>query len=66
VIVDERARNADRIEAGMWLADRGFGKSVLAVDIDVAQHSYLDLTSLSDKDLTLIEIGRGTRSTRPK
>jgi hypothetical protein len=43
----------------MWLADRGFGKAVLAVDIDVAGHSYLDLTTLSDNDLeTLIEIVR--------
>lgn len=26
VMNDETARNADRIEAGKWLADRGFGR----------------------------------------
>jgi hypothetical protein len=59
MMTDERARNADRIEAGTWLADRGFGKSVLAVDIDVAKHSYLNLRALSNDDLdTLIEIAQ--------
>jgi hypothetical protein len=59
VMVDERVRNADRIDAGTWLADRAFGKSVLAVDIDVAQHSYLNLRALSNDDLeTLLEIAR--------
>jgi Family of unknown function (DUF5681) len=32
VLGDERARTADRLEAARWLADRGFGKSVQAVE----------------------------------
>jgi hypothetical protein len=31
VMNDERARNADRIEAAKWLADSGFGKAPLVV-----------------------------------
>jgi hypothetical protein len=29
VMNDDRSRTADRIEAGKWLADRGFGKAPL-------------------------------------
>ena len=47
---DETARNADRIEAAKWLADRAFGRSVQAVDIDVNQHS-LDISDFSTEDL---------------
>ena len=35
VLGDETARTADRLEAAKWLADRGFGKAVQAVEIDV-------------------------------
>ena len=35
VMNDEQARTADRLEAAKWLADRGFGKALQALDIDV-------------------------------
>ena len=50
VMNDETARNADRIEAAKWLGDRGFGRAVQAVDIDVNQHS-LDINHFSTEDL---------------
>ena len=39
VLSDETARTADRLEAAKWLADRGFGKAVQAVEIDVPVQS---------------------------
>jgi hypothetical protein len=38
VMNDEQARTADRLEAAKWLADRGFGKALQALDIDVNQY----------------------------
>ena len=53
VMEDERARTADRIDAGKWLADRGFGKSALVVSAGVtAEHLLQDYFSkLSLEDL---------------
>jgi hypothetical protein len=44
---NEKVRMADRLEAGKWLADRGFGK---AVDMEV-QSGGLDLRKVSGADL---------------
>src|SRR5439155_11377299 len=38
VMRDEKARTADRLEAAKWLADRGFGRSVQTLDLDVTAH----------------------------
>jgi hypothetical protein len=54
VMHDERARTADRIEAATWLADRGFGRPVQALDIDVGAYPYLDLTTLTLEDLEVL------------
>ena len=35
VMNDERARTADRIEAGKWLANRGFGTAPLVIEAGV-------------------------------
>jgi len=35
VMYDERARTRDRLEAGKWLVDRAFGRSIQALDVDV-------------------------------
>jgi Family of unknown function (DUF5681) len=51
VMNDEQARSADRLEAAKWLADRGFGNAVQALDIDVHQFPVLDLTGVSTEDL---------------
>jgi hypothetical protein len=51
VMNDERARTADRLEAGKWLADRGFGRALQALDIDVNQYPVVDLTKVSTEDL---------------
>jgi hypothetical protein len=48
---NEKARTADRLDAGRWLADRGFGRSVQPVDLDVNQHPLLDLRGFSTEDL---------------
>jgi hypothetical protein len=52
VMHDERARTADRIDAGKWLADRGFGKAPLVVSAGVtAEHllqDYFQKLSLED------------------
>ena len=40
VLGDESARMIDRLEAAKWLADRGFGKAVQAVEIDVPVQSW--------------------------
>jgi hypothetical protein len=51
VMNDQKARTADRLEAGRWLADRGFGRSVQALDVDVRPHPAIDVTELSDEHL---------------
>jgi hypothetical protein len=51
VMRDERARTADRLEAGRWLSDRGWGKAVQTLDLDVVAHPPLDVTRFSDSDL---------------
>lgn len=53
VMTDERARTADRMEAAKWLADRGFGRAVQALDIDV-HPSSLDINDFSTDDLRAI------------
>jgi hypothetical protein len=40
VLCDETARPADRLEAAKWLADRGFGKAPMAVEVGVAQPDW--------------------------
>ena len=57
VLRDESVRTADRLEAAKWLADRGFGKAVQAVEVDVASQPLLDLTMYSTEDLeTMVAI----------
>ena len=58
VLGDEQARTADRLQAAMWLADRGFGKAVQAVEIDVPVQSWASaLAGLPTEDLeTMIQI----------
>jgi hypothetical protein len=51
VMRDEKARTADRLEAAKWLADRGFGRSVQTLDLDVTAHPPIDVTQLSTPDL---------------
>jgi hypothetical protein len=51
VMKDETARTADRLEAAKWLADRGFGRTVQTLDLDVTAHPPIDVTQLSDADL---------------
>jgi hypothetical protein len=53
VMNDERARTADRIEAGKWLADRGFGKAPLVIDAGVTPEELLQdfFSKLSLEDL---------------
>ena len=41
VMNDERARNADRIEAGRWLANRGFGTAPLVIDAGLTPEHLL-------------------------
>ena len=41
-MTDERARNADRIEAAKWLADRGFGKAPFVIDAGVSAERLLE------------------------
>jgi len=55
VMSDEGARTADRLEAAKWLADRGFGRAVQALDIDVNPSSF-DITHLSTDDLKAIAV----------
>jgi hypothetical protein len=52
VLSDETQRTADRMEAAKWLADRGFGRAVQALDIDVP--SSLDINDFSTDDLRAI------------
>ena len=57
VLRDETQRTADRVEAAKWLADRGFGRAVQALDIDVKQPPAIEVSNLSTDDLNaLIEI----------
>jgi hypothetical protein len=52
VLMDETARTPDRMEAAKWLADRGFGKASLVVEMGVSEHLFRDfLTGLSTEDL---------------
>ena len=39
VLSDETQRTADRMEAAKWLADRGFGRTVLALDVGVKRRA---------------------------
>jgi hypothetical protein len=69
VLGDKAARTADRLEAAKWLADRGFGKAVQAVEVDVPVQSWASvLAPLPIEDLqTMIAIlekhGLGGRAT---
>ena len=53
VMHDERARTADRIEAGKWLANRGFGTAPLVIDAGMSPEHVLQdfLGRLSLEDL---------------
>jgi hypothetical protein len=53
VMENDRARTADRIEAGKWLADRGFGKAPLVIDTGVTPLQLLEdyFSKLSLEDL---------------
>ena len=53
VLRDESQRTADRMEAAKWLGDRGFGRAVQALDIDVYPHSF-DISHVSTTDLEAI------------
>ena len=52
VMNDERARTADRIEAGKWLANRGFGTAPLVIEAamnpEQLLQEYLSKFSLED------------------
>jgi hypothetical protein len=74
VLGDERARTADRLEAARWLADRGFGKSVQAVEIDVPVQSWAsELAHIPLEDLEAVmailekhEVGRAASRQLPR
>ena len=53
VMEDERARTVDRIEAGKWLANRGFETAHLVIDAGVSPEDLLHdvLSKLSIEDL---------------
>ena len=53
VMNDERARTADRIEAGKWLANRGFGTAPLVIEAGVTPEHLLQdyFRKLSLEDL---------------
>jgi hypothetical protein len=51
---DPGARNADRVEAARWLADRGFGRSVQPIDLELELDRGLDITRMSTPDLELL------------
>lgn len=57
VMQDERARTADRIEAGKWLANRGFGTAPLVIEAGVtAEHLLQDyFRKLSLEDLLAMQ-----------
>jgi hypothetical protein len=54
VMSNEKARTADRLDAARWLADRGFGRSVQPMDLDVSETPALDLKTMSTEDLTTV------------
>ncbi len=58
VMSDDREKTADRLEAARWLADRGFGKAVQTMEIDVARQPIsIDTSNLSGDELdTLISL----------
>jgi hypothetical protein len=58
VMADERARNADRIDAAKWLADRGFGRAAIIVDAGVTPEDLLReyFKKLSLEDLQTIQM----------
>lgn len=60
VLSNESERTADRMEAAKWLADRGFGKAVQPMSVDMNQYSMIDvidITKISTPDLeALVEI----------
>ena len=58
VMADERARNADRIDAAKWLADRGFGRAAIIVDAGVTPEDLLReyFKKLSLEDLETIQM----------
>jgi hypothetical protein len=51
VMTDEDARTADRLEAAKLLADRGFGRSVQTLDMDITAHPPLNVSEISTPDL---------------
>lgn len=51
VLTDARQRTADRMEAGKWLADRGFGRAIQGLEVDVAHRPGIDLAVISTEDL---------------
>jgi hypothetical protein len=52
VLSDTTERTADRMEAAKWLADRGFGKAALVVDVGVTEDLLRGfLNGLSTEDL---------------
>ena len=62
VMEDERARTADRIEAGKWLANRGFGTAPLVIGTGLSPEQLLAdfFSKLSLEDLqTMKAIPRG-------
>jgi hypothetical protein len=73
VMLDERERTRDRLEAARFLADRGWGKAVQTLEVDVpASAPVVDparLAELSDAELQtmrvlLKKIGRADSLTR--
>jgi hypothetical protein len=50
VMTDERARTADRLEAGKWLGDRAFGRAVQVTEMDIGVRPLFDPTPLSFQD----------------
>src|SRR5512132_2388054 len=51
VMTDDQARTADRLEAAKLLADRGFGRSVQTLDMDITAHPPLNVSEISTPDL---------------
>ena len=47
VMADEGARTADRLEAARWLADRGFGKSLQAVEVALEAQEGVDVQAFA-------------------
>jgi hypothetical protein len=42
VLSNEKERTADRMDAAKWLADRGYGRAVQALDIDVTRCRFAE------------------------